>query len=95
MRLTRDAVTSIAIDWAATRYPSVPPVSSVTEFSEERLTAVERATGETFDPEERRRYRGKWLVGFSETPGMWHALMVWVDDETGLVEICGPPSPNQ
>jgi hypothetical protein len=94
MRLTKEAAASLATDWVAARYPDASPVASVTEFSEERLATIERVTGETFDAEERRRHRDRWLVGFSEAPGMWHALLVWVDDETGRVEVCTPPSPS-
>lgn len=101
MRMAQDQVIAAASGWVRDRYPVVPPVGLVLEFSEEKLDAIERqqsAAGVVLPAGERRYLANKWVVSFcgswdTDALGMPMGLQVVVDDATGQAERLPPAAP--
>jgi hypothetical protein len=91
-QLTRDEVIAIASDWVRARYPTVPEVIRVQEFSDQTLNRLERARGNRYSPIERRQLSDHWWVYFAtpcdtDETGIPPRLRVVVDDITGRADL--------
>jgi hypothetical protein len=90
-RLTREEVIVLASDWVRARYPTVPAVARVLEFSDQVLDQLERATGKNYSPSERRQFTSRWWVVFApgdgDQSGLPTSLRVNVDDVTGEADL--------
>ncbi len=91
LRLTHDEVISIACEWVRRRYPVVPPVARVLEFSEQSLFQIEQACGHRFESEEREQCVNQWRVNFvcswdTDKLGLPQRISLVIDDLTGDVK---------
>ena len=91
MRLTRDDAVTVASDWVRARYPIVPEIAWVQEFSGRTIDQFEQRTGKRFSQDERRQLSNKWWVSFrcswdTDELGMPSTLHLLIDDITGAAE---------
>ena len=89
--LTHDEVIGIASDWVRARYPVVPPIACVLEFSEQSMREIEQACGHRLASEEREACVNQWRVIFAcswdtDKLGMPEGISVDIDDLTGEVK---------
>jgi len=82
----------IASKWIRDRYPVVPPVANVFDFTKKNIQARQRAGREVLNDEEIKHLQGKWFICFAcswdtDSVGMPRSLSVEVDDETGHAKI--------
>jgi hypothetical protein len=79
----------LATGWVWQRFPVVPPINLVFEFSERELSKV-KSQGMVRNIEEEDEVRGKWFVSFfcswdTDSLGMPQTLNLLVDDKNGEI----------
>jgi hypothetical protein len=81
----------LAAAWVWARFPVVPPVGAVYDFSERAVAELQRQAPGQLTAEEARQVQGKWFISFfcswdTDALGLPMTLNLLVDCATGAVE---------